>query len=59
MKLEVNDYESIKHKESFDIEPKHMSVSYDGGRLDIFINGKEIFSNYSCGNSFQIEFDEF
>jgi hypothetical protein len=34
---------------------KSISFSYDGGRLNVFINGEEVYSSMSAGNDFNIQ----
>jgi hypothetical protein len=55
MRLEVVDYETIHHESEEKMDPNAISVSYDGGRLEIYVNHELIFKNYSCGNSFQVD----
>lgn len=34
---------------------KDISIGYDGGRLSIFINGKEVYVNMCAGNDFSVD----
>lgn len=36
------------------LELQHLSVFYDGGRLQILINGEEVYKNLSAGDDFNV-----
>lgn len=46
-----------QHKVDFDIPEKVKSItmSYDGGRFFIYINGVEVYGNMTAGTDFNIE----
>ena len=55
MRLEVVDYETIHHESEEKVKHNSISVSYDGGRLEVCVNNELVFKTIFCGNSFQVD----
>lgn len=59
-KMEYENYAHYDTDESFvtikDVSIKTISISYDGGRLYVSVNGEDIYENLGFGNDASVSF---
>ena len=56
--IEYQDYaDGIKKKIDFSMpeKVKSITVTYDGGRLNIYINGSEVYGSMTAGIDFNVD----